>query len=536
MVTDISLQERLRLLREMVGEEGPAAAELRELEEKLEGQQFMVGFCGHFSAGKSSLINTLCGKTIMPTGPLPTSANVVLIREGASRALLTPAVSGEPCLEVPLEDVADYCRDGQAYTRVELWEELELPLHGGALLDTPGVDSNDAGHALATYSALHLADVVFYVMDYNHVSSETNLSFAQSLMDYGKPLYMVVNQIDKHREEELPWSKFQDSAAQSFDIWNIKPQGIFYISLKHPETPGNMLNGLTETIAALLSRGPDLIEYGIFASAERTVQAHLERLQNAGQEEHQRLEEATGGEVDAQALENELRDLEERGESVAGDVEAWKRDGLDRISKIADTVQLMTPPLRELAGRYLESQAPGFKAKGWFSGGRTEAEKAERREGFLLALSEQVQAGLDWHIRQELRRIGQELEIWSEAWEGQLDEAMPRPEAEWIKEPLPAGALLSAKRRCITRPRYPPGSERVTGGPQRACWMRCWPCLRRAVPQMRRRCSPAAPSWRSACPRPAPWLRWTRPPASALRALPRSLARGCPSPPGCCPR
>lgn len=444
MVTDISLQERLRLLREMV-EEDPAVAELRELEEKLEEQQFMIGFCGHFSAGKSSLINTLCGKKVMPTGPLPTSANVVLIRQGAPRALLTSAISSEPRVEVPLEEVADYCRDGQAYTRVELWAELELPLHGGALLDTPGVDSNDTGHALATYSALHLADVVFYVMDYNHVSSETNLSFAQSLMDYGKPLYMIVNQIDKHREEELSWADFQNSVVQAFDIWNIKPQGIFYISLKAPTAPGNMLDGLKETLAALLSRGSALIEYGVYASAERTVQAHLERVRDTGQDERQRLEEVTGGEFDAEALENELRDLEESGEPAVSDMEAWKQDGLGRISHIADTAQLMTPPLRELAGRYLESQAPGFKAKGWFGGGRTEGEKAKRQEAFLLALAEQVDAGLDWHIRQELRRIGQELEVWSEAWEGQLDAAMPRPEAEWIIDPLPAGALLSGE-------------------------------------------------------------------------------------------
>lgn len=446
MATDISLQERLQLLREMAGEEaGPVAVELRELEKKLEEQQFMAGFCGHFSAGKSSLINTLCGKRVMPTGPLPTSANVVLIREGISRALLTPAASGEPCVEVSLEEVADYCRDGQAYTRVELWEELELPLYGGALLDTPGVDSNDAGHALATYSALHLADVVFYVMDYNHVSSETNLSFAQSLMDYGKPLYMVVNQIDKHREEELSWTSFQDSVVQAFDIWNIKPQGIFYISLKHPQTPGNMLSELKEMIAALLSRGQELIEYGVYASAERVVQAHLERMQDEEQVERQRLEEAAGGEFDAEALESELRDLEERGEPAAWGAQAWKQDGLGRISQMADTAQLMTPPLRELASRYLESQAPGFKAKGWFGGGRTEAEKAARQEAFLLALSEQVEAGLDWHIRQELRRIGQELEVWSEAWEDRLDEAMPRPEAEWIIDPLPGGAMLSGE-------------------------------------------------------------------------------------------
>ena len=39
-------------------------------------------------------------------------------------------------------------------------------------MDTPGVDSTDDAHRISTESALHLADIVFYVMDYNHVQSE----------------------------------------------------------------------------------------------------------------------------------------------------------------------------------------------------------------------------------------------------------------------------------------------------------------------------------------------------------------------------
>ena len=60
---------------------------------------------------------------------------------------------------------------------------------------------------MATESALHLADVVFYVMDYNHVQSEINFAFAEQLKDWGKPLYLIVNQIDKHRERELTFAR-----------------------------------------------------------------------------------------------------------------------------------------------------------------------------------------------------------------------------------------------------------------------------------------------------------------------------------------
>lgn len=70
------------------------------------------------------------------------------------------------------------------------------------------MDSTDDGHRLATHSALHMADIVFYVMDYNHVQSESNLMFAKSLSDWGKPLYLIVNQIDKHRDDELTLASY----------------------------------------------------------------------------------------------------------------------------------------------------------------------------------------------------------------------------------------------------------------------------------------------------------------------------------------
>ncbi|MFL0556546.1 dynamin family protein, partial [Paenibacillus barengoltzii] len=445
--TDYELQERLHQLQHLLEQEGDAtsAAELREVGDKLERRELVAAFCGHFSAGKSSLINTLSGKTVMPASPLPTSANVVLIREGEPRALLTPADPGKPKVEVPVDEVAAYCRNGEEYTRVELWDRVELPPRGGVLLDTPGVDSNDAGHAMATHSALHLADVVFYVMDYNHVSSETNLSFAKSLSDYGKPVYMIVNQIDKHREEELPFTAYQASVSQAFRNWNIQAQGIFYISLKQEDAPGNMLPQLREVIGHLFARGEGLLEYSAYASAAQSVEGYLARAAAAEQSQREQLEAEAGGETDVSAMEEELRQLELAGPSGEQLWETRKQEWLRRISSLLETAQLMTPPLREQAGRYLESQSPGFKVKGWFAAGKTEAEKQKRQSEFLQALAEQVEAQLDWHVRQELRVIGQELELWGETWEQQLDERMPKPAEAWITEPLPGGAMLSGE-------------------------------------------------------------------------------------------
>ena len=48
--------------------------------EKLEKEAFTIAFAGHFSAGKSSMINALVDEPILPTSPIPTSANIVTVK------------------------------------------------------------------------------------------------------------------------------------------------------------------------------------------------------------------------------------------------------------------------------------------------------------------------------------------------------------------------------------------------------------------------------------------------------------------------
>ena len=96
-------------------------------------------------------------------------------------------------------------------------------------MDTPGVDSTDDAHRLSTESALHLADLVFYTMDYNHVQSELNFRFTKELMRYNDNVYLIINQIDKHRESELSFDAFKKSVEDSFKMWGVDTDKGFFI-------------------------------------------------------------------------------------------------------------------------------------------------------------------------------------------------------------------------------------------------------------------------------------------------------------------
>ncbi len=141
------------------------ANKLKQLLAKAESGRLNLAFCGHFSAGKSSLINRLCGHPLLPSSPIPTSANIVSIASGeaGARVVYRGGTDSEPGAadasrseRVPLEDLAAHCRNGEQIETVEITYPIPFLKDHAALLDTPGIDSTDDAHQMSTESALHL--------------------------------------------------------------------------------------------------------------------------------------------------------------------------------------------------------------------------------------------------------------------------------------------------------------------------------------------------------------------------------------------
>ena len=80
----MQLDPTLAQLKEHIARTGDqeTVQKLEAYAKKWQEQTLHIGFCGLFSAGKSSMINALLGERILPSNPIPTSANVVAIRYG----------------------------------------------------------------------------------------------------------------------------------------------------------------------------------------------------------------------------------------------------------------------------------------------------------------------------------------------------------------------------------------------------------------------------------------------------------------------
>lgn len=196
-ITKDELIYKLAALHREISRNGDEATALKVLDlfKKVDEGQYMIGFCGHFSAGKSSMINHLMEADLLPSSPIPTSANIVMIKSGDERCRVFykhgDIIEYDPPYNY--EMIKSFCKDGDAVQSIELYYPSKNLPKGVSIIDTPGIDSMDDAHRVATESALHLADIVFYVMDYNHVQSELNFQFAKQLQDRKKTLFIIVN-------------------------------------------------------------------------------------------------------------------------------------------------------------------------------------------------------------------------------------------------------------------------------------------------------------------------------------------------------
>ena len=441
----IEYTKALEAMAERAGRLGDAvqSAKLAELSDKLRSGRMTVAFCGHFSAGKSTLVNSLCGATLLPASPIPTSANVVTVVNGEPFAETTfRDASGvaHPSRHIPVGELHDYAVDGEGVTSISV--SYPIPLLGDrmAIVDTPGVDSTDGAHRAATESALHMADVVFFVTDYNHVQSEVNFRFLRSLARWGKPTYLIVNQIDKHREEQIPFAEFGESLRNALSDWEIAPAAILFLSLRQPDHPLSQWTQLLQLIRDLQPMADPLMARSVARSAAHLAEHFRETLHALNRGRREELEDRLGDEGERERL----AALREKTEADLDRLLSAGETRRDRVRAEADKLlgnaNLTPAETREKAREALVALQPGFKV-GWLgSAAKTEAERTARLEALTEDFNRQVSAHVTGHMKDILRKEAAASGFEGEEMERALDAAFAPVTPEWLRSFVKPGA------------------------------------------------------------------------------------------------
>lgn len=191
-------------------QEASVSGELREMERalrdllvKLAEDRFNLVVVGQFKRGKSSLMNALIGRNLLPTGLLPLTSAITTLRYG-SRVRVTLQREGWSVeQEIPLRELADYVtEEGNPGNQKGLIEaRVELPARflrrGLFFIDTPGAGSVSEQATAATLAFLPQADAIIFVTSVEAPMSDIEIAFLETIREYAQAVFVVVNKMDQ---------------------------------------------------------------------------------------------------------------------------------------------------------------------------------------------------------------------------------------------------------------------------------------------------------------------------------------------------
>ena len=369
---------------------------INQVIKKVYLNQFTASFVGHFSAGKSTLINLLLEQNILPSSPVPTTSNTAAVSVAEEPGIIANLPHQQYTKLKTYDDVKQMNRQNVDVESVEINFPSNKFNNGFTLQDTPGVDSNVATHQSSTEQFMYTSNILFYTVDYNHVQSALNFKFMRRINEVGIPIVFVINQIDKHNEDEISFDTFKSRVEKSIKDWDIELTDTYYVSkFEHPE---NQINELSNYLVYMDNQRESVEDY-VNRTIDFITEAQLAYIQNEIQDildtldiEEEDFEQAYMKFQQNQEVSEEAQLLND-SDKLLNYLKQKRKD-------ILDNAYIMTHDMREQLRSYLESKSEDFKVGGLFNKKKKKEEEQEQR---LNQATDALQDKVNQQIRQPLR-------------------------------------------------------------------------------------------------------------------------------------
>lgn len=177
--------------------------------ERLTANSYQVLVVGEAKRGKSSFINALIGRSLLPTDVDIATSQVFRVHHAEREAYRLRFESGA-AREIAAADLPRYGSQvladaGQAPRpdQIVRWIEVDIPTKllppSVSLLDTPGLGSLYAGHTQVTQRFVPLADAVIYVLDSSQPMVQPDIEFIEQLLGVTNSIFFIQTRIDQFR-------------------------------------------------------------------------------------------------------------------------------------------------------------------------------------------------------------------------------------------------------------------------------------------------------------------------------------------------
>jgi predicted GTPase len=169
----------------------------RELMVKLAEDRFTLAVVGQFKRGKSSLMNAVIGRELLPTGVLPVTSVITSLRFGAREQILISKPETHFLFNALLSALSEYVtQEGNPGNQKRInavYVELPLPFlrRGVEFVDTPGIGSAIDANTATTMSFLPKCDAAVFVTSVETPMTAVETAFLGDIKQYAEKYFLL---------------------------------------------------------------------------------------------------------------------------------------------------------------------------------------------------------------------------------------------------------------------------------------------------------------------------------------------------------
>lgn len=324
---------------------------LNKLKEFSENKKFYVTVWGHYSAGKSKLLNNLLEREVLPVQTRETTAVLTYIQFGEYEECVIVYENGtaKKCQLNILKDVFQNTVNFEEVGKIdhiEVYVKNDLLKSGLILVDTPGANSIIKKHQNLAASAIEQSGRIIYVL--GNSPSNVDKQFIKQISDCGIKIDFVRTKCDRFIEAE---ENVEDSLMkEKMDISEFIGKEVKYVPVSNEKNSKwfsniDKIKSLLENVSSEISEEMEqanILRLSVFYNN------YLKELIN----EKEQMENLLNGNVD---------DINEKMSKCESEIKLLNEMISDGEEKLQDKIKSEKNKTKIEIDRVVETQTEKFK-------------------------------------------------------------------------------------------------------------------------------------------------------------------------------
>ncbi|MDO4548585.1 MAG: dynamin family protein, partial [Clostridia bacterium] len=263
-------REKALNLYEGISKQGPEfslpepMSAVKKLSDTIKREEHTIVVMGEVSRGKSSWINGLIGKELLPTDPQTTTSQAFCIRSvDDGKEAFRVRYEDDSYKEITKDELTKYGSQLYKYEGeyedmtakdVIRWIEIDTPCkfipRGLRIIDTPGLGSVYAGHSEITRRFIPHANGVVFVFKSDVTVLESEVGYIEEILSVTPNILFIQTHIDvfqnweevrKNNEDTLR-KKFREKISMPLSIWPVSNKNMLLAGEQEGENRKICLN------------------------------------------------------------------------------------------------------------------------------------------------------------------------------------------------------------------------------------------------------------------------------------------------------